>query len=218
MRSIDPDSEENQKATRDNERATFAAMAEGGMSCQAAFDNVSKGHGFPYVPEDRREIFTAFGVPSDWFSTVERVLKLETVAESWRGTPFMPNAAVKGSGVSCQKLVTAIYKECGHLPPEFECEEGPMCWSRAQKESLIEKFMAKQTRFFAAWDMPSAKPHAGDMLGFKLDGCVHHCGVMLSGGKFIHCWMRNGVMISQIHDAAYWTRLARIWRPIQSTQ
>ena len=202
MRAIDPDSEENQKATRDNQRAAFAAIVEGGTPCQIAFDRVSKGHGFPYVPSG-----------SPWFDSVEKFMRLDQIAASWLGTPFMPNAAIKGAGVSCQKLVTAIYKECGHLPADFECEEGPMSWSRAQKESLIEKFMAKQSQYFAAFEFPTLI-FSGDMLGFKIDGCVHHCGVMLGEGRFIHCWQRNGVMISNIHDATYRRRIMKIWRPI----
>lgn len=153
---------------------------------------------------------------SDYFTTTERLLKLQIVSESWRGTPFMPNAAIKGAGVSCQKLVTAIYKEAGFLPPEFEAPDGPMNWARAQKESQIVKFMASQTKYFSMLDFPgNQRPRAGDMLGFRIDGCVHHSGVMFSASDFVHCWRVSGVMFSAMHDASYLTRLAKIWRPVE---
>jgi cell wall-associated NlpC family hydrolase len=157
-----------------------------------------------------------------YFNTVERVLQLDNIADSWRGTSFMPNAAIKGAGVSCQKLVTSIYIECGALPADFICDDGPMNWARAQKESLIEKFMedycfgnpeSDKPKYFERNSFPARYPQPGDMLGFRVDGCVHHCGVMLGAGRFIHCWRQSGVMFSQLHDAAYLSRLAKIWRP-----
>lgn len=151
-----------------------------------------------------------------YFKNAERLSRLQAVSESWQGTPFMPNAAIKGHGVSCQKLVTAIYKETGALPPHFECDDGPMNWSHAQTESLIEKFMAKQSKYFFPLDYPAVvgEPMPGDMLGFKIDGCVHHCGILFATSYFVHCWRSGGVLISNIRDATYSTRLAKIWRPI----
>jgi hypothetical protein len=151
-----------------------------------------------------------------WFNSVERLMRLEQVAESWRGTPFMANAAIKGAGVSCQKLVAAVYKECGFLPADFVADDGPMAWSRAQKESLIEKFMAEQTKYFASLDFPrDGRPRAGDMIGIRVEGCLHHSGVVFrADGEFVHVYINQTVFFSNIHDATYWKRIAKIWRPI----
>ncbi len=163
-----------------------------------------------------------------FFSTVERILKLESVCESWRHTSFMPNAAVKGAGASCQKLVAAIYIECGALPPDFVADEGPMNWSHAHKDSLIEKFMEKYSaggrssatpQYFSAIPQSAFRnPQCGDMLGFTIGGCVHHSGVLFrTDGTFIHCLRPDGVCYNNIHDATYWTRLARVWRPVEKS-
>jgi cell wall-associated NlpC family hydrolase len=154
-----------------------------------------------------------------FFNSVERLLKLESVAESWKGTPFMPNAAVKGAGVSCQKLVGAILIEAGALPKDFQVPEGPMNWSHAQTESLIAKFMDEQTLFAplpaAGGQSLPAACRPGDMLGFKLGGCIHHCGVLIGAdGKFVHCLRPQGVQFSNIRDASYAVRIARAWRPL----
>ena len=36
-----------------------------------------------------------------------------TEARTWIGTRFHHNAAVKGSGVDCARLVAAVYTDCG---------------------------------------------------------------------------------------------------------
>jgi cell wall-associated NlpC family hydrolase len=131
-------------------------------------------------------------------------------AASWLDTPFMPNAAIKQAGVSCQKLVGAIYAACGVTLPSIP--EGPMDWAHTQTESLIEQFMAGLPNFTV---IENEIPMPGDMLGFKMGGCIHHCGLVVDvGGSFIHCLRPAGVMISNVNDASYSQRIAKIWRPL----
>ena len=148
-----------------------------------------------------------------YFSTPARQAGLRAVAQSWLGTPFMPNAAVKGSGVSCQKLVGAIYIEAGFLPKNFSVPETAMDWSNAHRDSLMASFMETLPEFETLTPGTSAQP--GDMVGFKLGGCVHHCGLVVGAdGKFIHCLRGHGVMFSSLRDASYLKRATIIWRPI----
>jgi len=179
-----------------------------------------------------------------FFSNPARIAQLAAVCETWLGTPFMPNAAIKHAGVSCQKLVGSIYIECGALAADFAIPEGPMDWSHAQTESLIEKFMKKHSRSadcpnpqrvdsgealeFTEVSLMSAPLRVGttrapcqpgDMLGFRIGGCVHHCGVVFTAdGKFVHCLRPDGVRFNNLHDATYWTRLEKIWRPIDTSR
>jgi cell wall-associated NlpC family hydrolase len=159
-----------------------------------------------------------------YFNSIERILQLETIAESWKGTPFMPNAAIKGAGVSCQKLIGQIYIEIGFLPADFKIPEGPMDWSNAHKDSLIAAFMDTLPNFIevgrdARLGEASRRPvpiAPGDMIGIKLGGCIQHCGVVLNtNGKFIHCLRdRVGVQFNNIRDANYMKRIEKVWRPI----
>lgn len=148
-----------------------------------------------------------------FFKNPDRIAQLQFHAATWLGTPFMPNAAIKGAGVSCQKLVGTVLIECAALPKGFDIPEGPMNWSAAHKDSLIEKFFAGQPDFFLEMDRMLSQP--GDVVGFQLGGCVHHLGIILDErGQFIHCLRGNGVAFNNLHDASYWTRLARVWRPV----
>ena len=151
-----------------------------------------------------------------FFDNPQRVEKLQAVAAAWAGTPFMPNAAIKGAGVSCQKLVGAIYIETGFLPAGFRVPEGPMNWNHAHTDSLLVEFMAEQPQFetiAAGFE----QVQAGDMVGFKLGGCIHHCGLVLAAtGRFIQCLRGPGVTFNSLRDATYLQRLEKIWRPVEA--
>lgn len=147
-----------------------------------------------------------------WFYRPERVNALERAAQSWLGTPFGANAKVKGpgGGVSCQMLACEILTEVGCIKDECP-PPAMMSWARHQRESLIVPYMDGHPRF-ARLD-PSEPLLPGDVLGFKIQSCVHHMGVVLPAKRFAHVWMQTGVLISLLTDPTYSKRLAMSWRP-----
>jgi cell wall-associated NlpC family hydrolase len=154
-----------------------------------------------------------------FFDTPEKISALQFHAALWLGTPFMPNAAERGAGVSCQTLVGALYRECGVIGADFAVPIGPMDWSHANKRSLIADYMVSRADFLSVPAGPGlplmAQP--GDMLGFKIGGCLHHCGLVLAvDGQFIHCVRGRSTFLSNVRDATYFSRLEKIWRPLQS--
>jgi cell wall-associated NlpC family hydrolase len=52
------------------------------------------------------------------------------------------------------------------------------------------------------------------LLGFKIHHAIHHVGVMIQPGMFVHACEGCGVIYSSTQDATWSKRLARIWRPI----
>jgi cell wall-associated NlpC family hydrolase len=155
-----------------------------------------------------------------FFDSSEKIAQLQFHAALWIGTPFMPNAAVRGAGVSCQKLVGAIYQACGVVPKGFAVPEGPMDWSQANERSLIGAFMAALPMFteITASDgkLLAAVALPGDMAGFKIGGALHHCGIVIAAdGQLIHCVRNRGVFFSNLNDATYLSRVRKIWRPIK---
>lgn len=147
-----------------------------------------------------------------WFSTDERMRLLEHVAGEWIGTPFVANSMVKGKdgGVSCQKLAEAIYRETGFCDQPTPAVD--MRHARHSLVSLLESFMDSLPMFVSIEQREFILP--GDMLGFKVFRTVHHCGVALSGGRFVHACDGAEVKISNLSDSTWESRLARIWRPV----
>ena len=149
-----------------------------------------------------------------YFTSQSRRQLLQHEAEKWRGTPFMPNACIKGAGVSCQKLVGALYIATGVWPADFNIPDGEMDWGHAHKESLIVGPMAAEVQAGRFVEVLDSCAMPGDLIGFQLGGCIHHLGVVLaSSGLFVHCLRGPGVLFSELRDATYLRRIEKIWRP-----
>lgn len=157
------------------------------------------------------------------YDTPEKITALDNEARSWVGTPFWPNSAVKGErgGVSCHNLVAAILFATGL--PSFPVPRGSAEWARANTESIIETGLDALPQFAHVnapgepVDMAAILP--GDILGFRIGRCLHHVGIALPGGHFVHALRHAGAHISRLDDGAFLfdkggtPRLLRVWRP-----
>lgn len=144
---------------------------------------------------------------TSWFCSTERVAALLSVARSWQGTPFLANSCAKGCGVSCQKLAAAVYRECGCV--DINVPEVPMSHARFSRRPMLEPFVDSLPQFAPTDD--GVLP--GDLLGFRIGSTVHHCGICLPGGQFVHAMHGLGVLFSALTDPTWSTRLACVWRP-----
>lgn len=150
-----------------------------------------------------------------YFSAQSRRLQLVNEASTWIGTPFHDNAGVKGAGVSCQKLIGALYIHTGVWPEGFEIPDGPMNWSNAHEDSLITAAMEKEITDGRFMEVLDSAAIPGDLVGFKIGGCLHHLGLVLaSSGMFIHCLRNMGTRYNELRDATYLSRIQKIWRPL----
>jgi cell wall-associated NlpC family hydrolase len=142
-----------------------------------------------------------------WFNSLERIVALDREAMSWRGTPFFANSNTKGKGVSCQKLVCEIYRGVGFC--DVQVPDVPMAHARFSRDSLVEPFMMSLENFQRVDDPPLA----GDLLGFRLGRVIHHLGIYLGKGAFVHTMEGVGVSIAHLTDATWSTRHGATWRP-----
>jgi cell wall-associated NlpC family hydrolase len=146
---------------------------------------------------------------STWF-TEERIDALEAEATTWVGTPFAANSSAKGLGVSCHTLAGALYAAAGW--GEVVIPEVPISHGRFGEDSLANPFFEAMAERFT--QLPhDAEVLPGDVLGFRIGRIVHHLGVALRNGRFIHALDGIGTTVSTIEDATYRSRLTTIWRP-----
>lgn len=142
------------------------------------------------------------------------IIAIERAAASWIGTPFCANSAVKGAGVCCHLGIMEVYFEAG-VVPRIPLPKGPPGWSRNHAESLMEPWLAGEGA--AYFEPVTFEPctlnglEPGDLLGFKLGRCVHHIGILLSGGRMFH--VHAHAAISPNIPLGYLRRLARAWSP-----
>jgi cell wall-associated NlpC family hydrolase len=154
-------------------------------------------------------------VKSSWFNSDERATALVNECDRWRGTPFSANGEAVGVGVSCQKLVIAIYVAVGVLPNGIEQPEPPMNHWRFSTHSLVEDYMTSRPEFIRLSRPDFNAIQTGDLLGFRLGHIVHHLGIALNPLDFFHVIDRFGAGQSSIHDATYSRRFTAIWRPTE---
>lgn len=140
----------------------------------------------------------------------ERVALLEAEADSWRGTPFAANSASKGRGVSCQNLAASLYQACGY-PVPLDVPDVPVAHARFSTASFVTAYFDARADFVP---VPVSGPLLpGDVLGFAIGRCVHHLGVLLRHGQFIHVLDGTGAMVATLADATWFSRLENVWRP-----
>lgn len=146
--------------------------------------------------------------PAPFFNSGCRIGTLIKAAASWKNTPFFPNGNTKGEngGVSCQKLVEALYRETGCC--DIQTPSVPMAHGNHGGPSLLVPFMDGLKNFKSVWPV-----EPGDMVAFRLGKVAKHCGVYLGSGRFIHAMEDLGVVISNMGDSTWSSRFAAAWRP-----
>ena len=90
-----------------------------------------------------------------------------------------------------------------------------MSHARFNASSLVEEFLAGLPTFqrFAAPAVASVLP--GDLLGFRRHRTIHHLGVCVWPGVFVHAIEHLGTTQSAIADPTWGRRLSGLWRPIE---
>lgn len=151
-----------------------------------------------------------------WFSTPERLERFQSSCESWLGTPFAGNSESKGpkGGVSCQKLLGSILRECGLDIPHIQ--DAPMAHARTahNDQSLIENAAVEWERLGIGVRLPTESniPIVGDILGFKIGHILHHVGLYYGNSSFIHVVTGSRVSFSSLLDPTWQSRLRLLFR------
>jgi hypothetical protein len=152
-----------------------------------------------------------------WFRAdrPDRLRALQAEALRWTGTPFFPNSCSPGpkGGVCCHKLVGALYRAAGFLLVDLP--DAPAAHARFNGSSLIEGWLDNRTEFirFAVADPLTVMP--GDLLGFRILRTLHHIGVCVWPGVFLHAIEHLGTVQSALEDPTWGHRLLALWRPVE---
>ena len=148
-----------------------------------------------------------------YFSTPFRVAKLQTEARRWLTTPFMAHHMIAGVGADCVGLAAGIYNAVGvKAPTDWPAYSvGSGAYLDASKVvDVVDKSRAFKS--VEPVELDSLLP--GDLMGFKIGKAViHHVGIFLGDGLFVHCVKPSGVTRERIMELAWKRRLEKIWRP-----
>lgn len=158
-------------------------------------------------------------VPADpFFSSPARQSALAVAAKAWVGTPFIAHGRLRGIGADCVHLISAILADAGftHLfdPPPYTVQEG-MHSPESKLIDYIETHILVLT-IPVAEEPALTRLLTGDILCFKMGRSVHHIGLLIAPGRFIHTMPRLGAVIACLHDSTFARRLAAVYRPLCS--
>jgi cell wall-associated NlpC family hydrolase len=107
-------------------------------------------------------------------------------AESWIGTPYISNGAIKGKrgGTDCAMLLVAVYGNVGLIPKEYDPRPYPADWHVHQSyEKYMEQMLlwAQQVR-----PPPRRSPLPGDIVMFKIGRVFAHGAIITNWPHIIH--------------------------------
>ena len=108
-------------------------------------------------------------------------------AKQWLRTPYQHRQMVKGAGVDCAMFPLAVYRECGHIPLDFEPPEYSMQWHLHRSEELYLKTIEPLCREI------SGPPDAADFVVFKYGRAFSHGAIVIKWPLIIHSYIHHGV-------------------------
>lgn len=158
------------------------------------------------------------------FECEKALVKLQHVAMSWHGTPFVAHCKTKGNGVDCVHLCAEIYKECGVFSeyrfPQYTIQGGHHCEKSKIIEWLKTSVHFEEVGRVSPLRAGESAAHAercalpGDLILFNFAKSAWHIGILLNDDSFVHCVIRGGVMFSAIRDPRYAQTISAVYRPV----
>ena len=130
-----------------------------------------------------------------------------TEARTWIGTRFHHNAAVKGSGVDCARLVAAVYTDCGVISAPSIAYYGANWFDHETAERLELKVAECCVR------VDRAEP--GDLALFKFGNASAHAAIVTGWPHFIHADRGLQRVVEDMADehGPMMRRLTGFWSP-----
>lgn len=110
--------------------------------------------------------------------------KVVAEAITWIGTPYHPQARVKGAGVDCGMLLIEVFKRCGliaNIDPGNYARE----WHLHRGEELYLGWVADHCAEVTA-------PLPGDVAVYKFGRCYSHGTIVVGWPLLIHAHLPDG--------------------------
>ena len=121
-------------------------------------------------------------------------------AITWINTPFHHEAAVKGAGVDCAKLLYASYTATNMIPT-FEIEHYPQDWHLHNNDERYLSYILN----FAVEMPPEYVPQPGDVVIWKFARSYSHAAIVIDWPNIIHSYLNKTVNIDNIEQTKWLT-------------
>lgn len=155
-----------------------------------------------------------------YYSTPERIARLDSQVRVWLGTPFRAGSAVPGpqGGVDCVGLTAAIHTGAGACMPQ-QIMRRPLDWHLHHEFSVIVDFFRQPeiSRRLRRVESYVGYQH-GDLMTVRVGLCEHHLGTFLDdalGKHLLHVPIGGTVQRWSIGAPGLNGRIASAWRILE---
>lgn len=120
----------------------------------------------------------------------EAEIRAAIVAEalSWEGTPYISRAMIKGVGVDCAMLPSAVYHTVGLIPamaPEY-----PADWMMHRDEELFLSYITPHAR-----EISEAEAGPGDLVIWRFGRTYSHSAIVIDLPEVLHAVVRGSAVV-----------------------
>ncbi len=120
----------------------------------------------------------------------EAEIRAAIVAEaiSWESTPYAPRAMIKGVGVDCAMLPSAVYHAVGLIPeimPSYTQD-----WMMHRDEELFLSYITPYAR-----EIDEAEVGPGDLVIWRFGRTYSHSAIVIDLPVVLHAVVRGGAVV-----------------------
>lgn len=140
--------------------------------------------------------------------TPEQQSAVVTEARSWLNTPYQHCAAIKGAGVDCLMLLSAVFHNAG-LVPFIDPRPYPTDWMLHHSTERYLLGLGDHCTLLTDADAPEP----GDIQMFRFGRTFSHAGIITDWPNMIHAYQPAGrVVLDQVFSAGLENRLGPRYR------
>jgi NlpC/P60 family putative phage cell wall peptidase len=109
-------------------------------------------------------------------------------AREWIGTPYHPNARLKGVGTDCAMLLAEVYERVGVIP-----RVDPGVYSSDHAFHSSEEQLAA---WFDRYATETDTPQPGDAVIFRFGRCYSHAAIYTGAGSIVHAVKADRMVVA----------------------
>lgn len=113
-------------------------------------------------------------------------------ARGWLGTPYVHQAATRGSGVDCARILIEVYADAGLIERFIPSRYTPDWHLHRDEErylNTIESFAGpsvKESPSIKSWKQENYKPLTGDILVWRVGRTYSHSAIVTDWPRVVH--------------------------------
>jgi cell wall-associated NlpC family hydrolase len=133
--------------------------------------------------------------------------------ESWKHTPFVARACIKGSGVDCVQFAHQVLLNVGAISPAVFPQSYTIRGGGESMLAILEQAVATVPELERTWRYGYSRPHQitrGNLLLLSTGRALHHFAIVAKPPLVWHCLTKVGC--ASLADPSIGNHIFGVWR------